>query len=96
YNQPIRSWGRSLVSDHREEHFIINSDGIQEHFIIGDYIYLFNGKEITGIYKNTDIGLENNLLGKINSTEIKQGELLCKAWHQDYMNRVINKKLDKR
>ena len=33
YNQPIRSWGRSLVSDHREEHFIINSDGIQEHFI---------------------------------------------------------------
>ena len=96
YNKPIRSWGRSLVSDHREEHFIINSDGIQEHFIIGNYIYLFNGKEITGIYKNTDIGLENNLLGKINSPEIKQGELLCKAWHQDYMNRVINRKLDKR
>ncbi|MRM83329.1 LTA synthase family protein [Riemerella anatipestifer] len=94
YNKPIRSWGRSLVSPKNEEAIIINSDGIQEQFIIGNYIYLFNGKDIIGIYDKTDLGLENNLISKVSSTEIDYGKKLCKAWYQDYMYRVINRKLN--
>lgn len=93
YNKKIRSWGRSLVSDKKENHLIVNSSGV-EQFIIGDFIYLFDGKNFTGIYKFDDLGYENNLLGKINTPEIKLGELKAKAWYQDYMNRVINRKLN--
>ena len=93
YNKKIRSWGRSLVSDKKEDHLIVNSSGV-EQFIIGDFIYLFDGKNFTGIYKLDDLGYENNLLGKINIPEIKLGELKAKAWYQDYMNRVINRKLN--
>ncbi|QHN65268.1 LTA synthase family protein [Bergeyella cardium] len=93
YNKPIRSWGRSLVASHREPYLIVNSDSVQENFIIGDYIYRFDGKEITGIYKNTDLNLDKNLLGKVNSPEVERGMLLCKGWYQDYMDRVIHRKL---
>lgn len=92
YNKPIRSWGRSLVSDDKTS-IIVNSDSIQEQFIIGNYIYLFDGKNITGIFDVKDKGLETNLIGKIKNPQISKGMLLCKAWYQDYMDRVINRKL---
>ena len=93
YNKKIRSWGRSLVSDKKEDYIIVNSTGI-EQFMIGNYIYLFDGKDFTGIYDIKDLGLEKNLLNKVNSAEIKMGKLTAKAWYQDYMNRVINRKLN--
>ena len=58
------------------------------------YFYLFSGKEVTGIYTIEDKGLEKNLLHKIKNPEIEKGILLSKAWYQDYMNRVINRKLN--
>jgi arylsulfatase A-like enzyme len=94
YKKKIRSWGRSLVSDKKEDYMIINSDSINEQFMIGNYIYLFNGKEVTGIYMIDDKGLEKNLLNKVNNPEIQKGILLSKGWYQDYMNRVINRKLN--
>jgi phosphoglycerol transferase MdoB-like AlkP superfamily enzyme len=93
YHKRIRSWGRSLVSEKEGTSIIVNSDSINEQFLIGNYIYLFNGKEVTGIYKNSDKGLEKNLLSKEKNPEIERGILLSKAWYQDYMNRVINRKL---
>ena len=93
YNKKIRSWGRSLVSDVNEDYLIVNSSGV-EQFMIGNYIYLFDGKDFTGIYDIKDLGFENNLLGKINTPEIKSGEMKSKAWYQDYMDRVINRKLN--
>ncbi len=93
YNKPIRSWGRSLVSGKKEDYMIINSDAIQEQFMIGNYIYLFDGKEVTGIYEIQDKALEKNLMNKEKNPEIEKGILLCKAWYQDYMDRVINRKL---
>lgn len=93
YNKKIRSWGRSLVSEKKEDYLIVNSSGV-EQFMIGNYIYLFDGKNFTGIYDLKDLGYEKNLLGKINTPEIKMGQLKAKGWYQDYMNRVINRKLD--
>ncbi|MGA9211429.1 LTA synthase family protein [Kaistella sp.] len=94
YNKKIRSWGRSLVSDKKEDYIIVNSDSINEQFMIGNYIYLFNGKEVTGVYNIADKGLVKNLIDKVKNPEIERGILLSKAWYQDYMNRVINRKLN--
>ncbi|ACU07150.1 Probable phosphoglycerol transferase [Flavobacteriaceae bacterium 3519-10] len=93
YNRKIRSWGRSLVSEKKEDYLIVNSSGV-EHFIIGNYIYLFDGQNVTGIYDKNDLGFEKNLIGTVNSPEIQLGKLKAKAWYQDYMDRVINRKLN--
>lgn len=93
YNKKIRSWGRSLVTPTPEDYLIVNSSGV-EQFIIGDYIHLFDGKSFTGLYDKQDLGFEDNLIGKINNAEVKQGQMKAKAWYQDYMDRVINRKLN--
>jgi len=94
YHKKIRSWGRSLVSDKKYPAIIANSDGGVEQFIIGDYIYRFDGKEVVGIFDKKDLGLEKNLMESLKNTpEIQKGKLICKAWYQDYMNRVINRKM---
>ncbi|WP_333852260.1 LTA synthase family protein [Epilithonimonas sp.] len=93
YNKKIRSWGRSLVSDKNEDYMIVNSDSIQEQLIIGNYIYTFNGKEVTGIYDKTDLALSKNLIKNNLNAEQKLGIEKTKAWYQDYMDRVINRKL---
>lgn len=92
YNKKIRSWGRSLVSAKKEDYLIVNSSGV-EQFMIGNYIYLFDGKDFTGIYDIKDLGYEKNLLGKVKNPETDLGMMKSKAWYQDYMNRVINSKL---
>lgn len=95
YNKPFRSWGRSLLSDKKEQPIIVNSNGTLEQFLIGNYYYLFDGKNFTGIYHKDDLGLEKNVIKTEKTPEIEKGKLIAKAWYQDYMNRVINKKLDK-
>lgn len=72
---------------------IVNSDAINEQMIIGNYIYIFNGKEVTGIYDKSDLALSKNILSKNLNSEQKSGVEKVKAWYQDYMDRVINRKL---
>ncbi|MDR2205372.1 MAG: sulfatase-like hydrolase/transferase [Flavobacteriaceae bacterium] len=93
YNKKIRSWGKSLVSKDDDLHIIMCPDSIVEKFIIGNYIYSFDGNDVIGIYNKTDLNLDENLLGKIKSPETEKGKLLAKAWYQDYMDRVMNRKL---
>lgn len=94
YDKKIRSWGRSLVSDKKYTPIIANSDGAVEQFIIGNYIYRFDGKEIVGVFDKSDLGLEKNLNDQLkNNPEVEKGKLMAKAWYQDYMNRVINRKM---
>ncbi|WP_312765170.1 sulfatase-like hydrolase/transferase [Epilithonimonas sp.] len=93
YNKKIRSWGRSLLSDKNEDYMIVNSDAINEQMIIGNYIYIFNGKDVTGIYEKSDLALSNNILSKNLNAEQILGIEKTKAWYQDYMDRVINRKL---
>ncbi|SDJ38393.1 LTA synthase family protein [Chryseobacterium jejuense] len=93
YNKPIRSWGRSLVSDKKYPGIMVNSDGNNEQFMIGNYIYRFDGKEIVGVYDKTDLALEKNLIGQLKTPEVERGKQTAKAWYQDYMDRVINRKL---
>lgn len=93
YNKKIRSWGKSLVSQHQEPTIIANSMGLDNQFLIGNYIYLFDGEKFNGIYKATDLGLENNLIYQPLNEEMKHSQTLVKKWFQDYNYRIIHRKL---
>ncbi len=93
YNKKIRSWGRSLVSNKPYTQILVNSDSVLENFIIGNNIYRFDGKEVVGIFAMDDLNMEKNLIDKMKDAETEKNKMIAKAWYQDYMNRVINRKL---
>jgi phosphoglycerol transferase MdoB-like AlkP superfamily enzyme len=92
YKKPFRSWGRSLLENKKTEPFVINSTGTLYQLMKGNYSCTFDGTKAIGFYAIEDKGLKNNLIGKRNS-EMNDLELHCKAFIQDYMKRVIDKKL---
>lgn len=92
YPKPFRSWGRSLIDKKSSEPFVINSTGTIYQFSRGNYICTFDGKNATGFYDKNDKGLVNNLI-KNRNLEMNDLELRCKAFIQDYMNRIIDKNL---
>ncbi len=91
YQKPFRSWGRSLF-DKTTAPFVINSTGSIYQFMKGNYICTFDGTIATGFYDKNDKGLKNNLI-KNRNAEMNTIELNCKAFIQDYMNKVVDKKL---
>jgi phosphoglycerol transferase MdoB-like AlkP superfamily enzyme len=93
YKKPFRSWGRSLIGDKKIQPFVCNFNGGQYQFMQGNYICTFDGKEIVGIYDRKDLGLENNLIRKVKNQEITKLEISVKAFIQDYMERIIDKKM---
>lgn len=93
YNKPFRSWGRSLVNTKKEQApFLINYNTNMYQFMKGNYICMFDGKNAVGFYSVNDKELTKNLIGKRNK-EMNDIELACKAFIQDYFNRIIDKKL---
>ena len=92
YEKPINSWGRSLFSNSGKP-FSIHFSGTVYHFITEKYILVFDGDSVIGIYDKEDQWLSNNL--KENSNiNFSNEEKYLKAFMQDYMNRIIEKKLN--
>ena len=92
YDKPINSWGRSLFSNSGKS-FSIHFSGTVYHFITEKYILVFDGDSVIGIYDKEDQWLSNNL--KENSNiNFSNEEKYLKAFMQDYMNRIIEKKLN--
>ena len=91
YPKPFRSWGRSLL-DKSTEPFVINSTGTIYQFAKGNYICTFDGQKVLGFYDKNDKGLTHNLIGK-RTPEMNELELHCKAFIQDYMQRIVDKKM---
>jgi hypothetical protein len=58
----------------------------------GNYICTFDGKKAIGFYAAQDKAMKHNLIAKRNS-EMDLLELRCKAFIQDYMERIIDKRL---
>ena len=95
YQKPFRSWGRSLMSDKNEtpRAFVTNTNFYQ--LIQGNYIYVLDTKgETIGIYDKEDINLTKNLKDKPLNNEMKKGVADMRAFMQDFMDRIINDKLD--
>lgn len=92
YKKPFRSWGRSLLDKKSSTPFVMNSTSSIYQFSRGNYICTFDGKTATGFYDKNDKGLTHNLIS-IRNPEMNALELNCKAFIQDYMDRVVDKKL---
>ena len=92
YQKPFRSWGRSLINDTQVAPFVIKYGSNTYQFMSGDYICTFDGKKATGFYDKNDKGMERNLIANRNAA-MDVLELRCKAFVQDYMERVIDKRL---
>ena len=93
YKKPFRSWGRSLVENDSIEPFAINFNASQYHLQRGNYICTFDGKKATGFYDINDKGLEHNLIAN-RTPEMDETEKACKAFLEDYFNKIVDKKLD--
>ena len=92
YQKPFRSWGRSLIDKKAQEPFVMNSTSNIYQFQKGNYICTFDGKKALGFFDKNDKGLENNLINQ-RTAEMNDLELSCKCFIQDYMNRVVDKRL---
>ncbi|WP_027124775.1 LTA synthase family protein [Gelidibacter mesophilus] len=92
YKKPFRSWGRSLVSEDGVEPFAINHNASQYHMLRGNYICTFDGEVATGFYDIDDKSLENNLIAN-KTPEMEATEKACRAFLQDYFERIVDKKL---
>jgi hypothetical protein len=58
----------------------------------GNYICCFDGKKAVGFYDKEDKGMKTNLIQHKNA-EMLEIENRCKAFIQDYMERIIDKRL---
>jgi len=92
YDKPFMSWGRSLVGDKQVDPFVISFSGNRYLFQRGKYICAFDGSKTIGFYDINDKGLERNLIGQKNK-EMEEVEIACKAFLQDYFERIMDKKL---
>ncbi len=92
YEKPFRSWGRSLIGEKDVPPFVMKYSSNSYQFLSGNYICKFDGKKAIGFYGKNDKDLKNNLISRRNA-EMDTIELRCKAFLQDYMNRIIDKKL---
>ena len=92
YKKPFRSWGRSLINEKKVPPFVIRYGSNLFQYMSGNYICTFDGKKAVGFYAKDDKAMEHNLIGQRNA-EMNAIELRCKAFIQDYMERVIDKRL---
>ncbi|MEC4003663.1 LTA synthase family protein [Flavobacterium sp. SUN052] len=94
YEKPFRSWGRSLISKDKVTPFVMRYSSDKYQIMSGNYICTFDGEKAVGFYYKEDKDLKINLIGQRNA-EMNLLEKRCKAFLQDYMERIIDKKLDK-
>jgi phosphoglycerol transferase MdoB-like AlkP superfamily enzyme len=94
YDKPFRSWGRSLISKDKVSPFVMRYSSDKYQMMSGNYICTFDGEKAVGFYDKEDKELKHNLIGHRNA-EMNLLEKRCKAFLQDYMERIIDKKLDK-
>jgi phosphoglycerol transferase MdoB-like AlkP superfamily enzyme len=92
YQKPFRSFGRSLIGDTKVPPFAIRYFSDVYSFMSGNYICCFDGQKAVGFYAKEDKGMEHNLI-KNRNAEMDLLEIKCKAFIQDYMERIIDRKL---
>jgi len=94
YDQPFRSWGRSLINDTIIPPFTINF-GVSGYILQrGNYICFFDGEKATGFYDINDKDLKINLIEQSNS-QMDTLEIVIKAFVKDFYDRIVDKNLGK-
>ena len=91
YDKSINSWGRSLFSNEPNQPFSIHFSGTVYHFSMNNFTLVFDGEMVIGVYNINDYALNENI---INQVDYSLEERYLKAFFQDYMDRIIEKKLN--
>lgn len=93
YDKPFRSWGRSLLTKEKDiDPYLINYNTGNYYFMKDGYICVFDGSKVIGFYAVADKKFENNLMAKRNQ-KMDNLELQCKAFLQDYFDKILDKNL---
>ncbi|MDB4601434.1 sulfatase-like hydrolase/transferase [Flavobacteriaceae bacterium] len=92
YDKSLNTWGRSVFSDLGQS-FSINYSGTVYHFSMNKFTLVFDGNEVIGVYDIDDYWLENNIIND-KTIDFNKEEIYLKAFIQDYMDRIIDKKLN--
>jgi len=90
YKKSFRSWGRSLLST-KEEPFIIRYSNVYYYFY-KNYVLSFDGYKTVGFYELKDKAMQHNLVSDKNPLMYVM-EKKCKAFIQDYSERIVDYKL---
>jgi phosphoglycerol transferase MdoB-like AlkP superfamily enzyme len=94
YNKPFRSWGQSLLSGIEDDSFVVNYFGAGNYFYMdNDYILVSDGSKVNGFYDSKDFDLSNNLMEQSN-IKLSYLEYKFNLFLQDYMTRIIDKKMN--
>ncbi len=94
YSKPFRSWGISLTDTvSKKDAFYVGYSGTSYHFAQGNYICQFDGNKTIGFYHKWDKDMTQNLISQPNDS-MKMIEKNCKAFLQDYFDRIISHRLD--
>ena len=93
YDKAINTWGRSLFTENLDKPFSIHFSGTVYRFSMNQFTLVFDGDNVIGVYNIDDYALIKNL---INDDQIDYSfeEQYLKAFFQDYMERVIDGKLN--
>ncbi len=93
YKNGYISFGNDLFEESEiEKNFVLNYVAESYQFMFGDYVYYFDGKEITSFYNfKTDPFLTKNLLEDKAVDVVAEQKL--KAVIQQFINRMINNEL---
>ena len=82
-----------MFSKSEDVPFSIHYSGTVYRFSMGDFNLVFDGDNVIGVYGIKDLHLENNLINNSNIDYSKE-EMYLKAFFQDYMERIIDNKLE--
>ncbi|MBU3025698.1 LTA synthase family protein [Zobellia galactanivorans] len=93
YQKPFRSWGRSLISDTIQKPYALSNTSTNFLFMRDSLIVVRNDENTLGLYDIKDKGLINNIAKK-NPFKTKKMEEMTKGFIQDYMNRILDGRLD--
>ncbi|GFR90875.1 phosphoglycerol transferase [Elysia marginata] len=89
--KPFFSLGESLLNSDSKP-FVITHNGNIFYGLSEQYICVFDGQKALGFYDINDKGLQTNLI-EIRSQDMTRLENFCKAFVQNYMNRIVERRL---
>jgi len=93
YDQPFRSWGKSLISDDQQSPFVINYFSGGSYFMMDEkYICVHDGGKAIGFYDSKDKNMQNNLIDKRNES-MNRLEKKCGVFLQNYFNSIVDNKM---
>ena len=93
YKKPFRSWGRSLINEKQVPPFVVKYSANMYQFMMGNYVCTFDGTKVLGYYSKEDKDYKTNLINR-KSPEMEAIGQRCKAFIQDYMERIVDKRLE--